>query len=102
VRLGLTKEEFFSLMPRQFVCLQGVLRDRDSELQIMIGALRADLINYSFCRPKEPVRVADLMPWLSRKLPRRAGAPTGRKLNARLRRDIASSVRRLFADAEEA
>ena len=56
IELGLTNEEFTDLTPRQFHALrerqiQGLQRE-----ELMFSRLTAKVINFSQCRPKEPLR----------------------------------------------
>lgn len=70
-------------------------RGQHRELYVLVALLRTDLINFSFCHPKEPVKVSDLLP------PEHGGAalaaaPQRGRLTAKTRGEIANSFRRMM------
>lgn len=88
IRLGLTTEQFLRLTPRQL----RVLADKDWErieqqrehAELLAGMITANTVNYSFCRPKEPKKIADFMPskWV--------------KSTESERQSVANSIRKFF------
>ena len=94
IRMGLSKEEFFSLTPRAFVKMHDVWLDAQRDVHRMIALLRVDMINHSFYRPAKPLELADLMP-----------APGGRppvkkrRLTRKFRCEIADRFRAIFTPA---
>jgi hypothetical protein len=74
------------------------LEQRHESLTVA-ALLRRDVINYSFCRPKEPVKLDDLLPPLPKR--RRSSGARGR-LGRKQREEIAHGFRRFFAAQNEA
>lgn len=96
MRLGLSAEEFFALTPGLFVALREEWLKSQWERAQLVALLRTDVINFSMGRPKDPVKVTDLLPaWRSQ---RSAGAGRGPvRLDKEGRREIADSFRRAMA-----
>jgi hypothetical protein len=61
MRLGVTEDEFFAMTPRYFVALRRAWEQREWEKQRNIALLRVDLINGGMTRPKEPVKLEDVL-----------------------------------------
>lgn len=95
--LGLPEEDFWPLTPRKLDALLSRHQDAQKREEILLAALRCDIINFSFSHPKEPIQVKDLV-----RLPRKertGGRP--RRINQKNREEIANSLRRLFAGTAE-
>lgn len=60
--LRIAECEFWKLTPHKLEVLLDHFRKHLRREQILLGVLRADLINHSACRPKRPVGVKDLVP----------------------------------------
>jgi len=89
---GLSKKEFFRLLPRQLAQMQDHWIAGRRERHMLIAMLQRDLINYSFYRPKQLVTLGDLIgPDPSRK----PKAP-GRRMTAGRRANVAKQIRGLF------
>lgn len=79
-----------------------MLREWRGERRYQMEALalvRRDLINFSFCRPKEPVSVDDLLP-PDEEAPA-ATRPRRYRMTAGKRQEIVGGVRRLFESLRE-
>ena len=96
--MGLAQDDFLDLTPRQLDEIVRAWRLAKREQFAMLAALRADVINSGFFRPKEPVKPIDLMP--REDLPA-IEKPCRRRMTARLRREIASATRRMFMAMSE-
>jgi hypothetical protein len=91
MRLGLSKSEFFAMVPRLFIELRKQWREGQREKLTMLAALRKDIINFSFNRPKEPVTMEDLLPSEHHDPPKR------KRMTARRREQVADRIRARMA-----
>lgn len=82
------------MTPRQLMALRHEYESEAAERRVLVAMLQRDLINFSFCRPKEPVRLEDLLP--AGLLGARARAPRTR-LTRRRARAIVASIEAFFA-----
>lgn len=92
--LALSDAQFWRLTPRKLDALLKRKKVAAEETELLFGQLTAAVINFSMCHPKEPIKIADCMP-------SRIGKPSGRgttdhyrKLDKKMRQEIADSVRR--------
>jgi len=91
--LKLKKGEFYALTPRLLWKLRcSWLSERYEQWQLM-ALLRMDVINYSVCRPKEPVVLDDLLPSAALPSALRCNRVT-QKVNRKTRNEIANAWRR--------
>lgn len=106
VRLGLTTEQFFRLTPRQLRVLADQDRERiESErehAELLAGMITANTVNHSFCRPKEPKKIADFMPskWVkSKESERQSVADSIRKFfNRKMAKQAAQAAKGILPD----
>jgi hypothetical protein len=94
MRMGLSKDEFFSLTPRLFRELRKQYLGHERESYTMLALLRLDVINFSYRAPKDRITLDDLLP------PEIEPAePVKRaRMTAKRRAMIADGIRRLFAN----
>jgi hypothetical protein len=97
VRLGLSKEEFFSLTPRLFAMLCKQYAAVRRETHTLVALLRTDIINFSQIHPRERILLDDLLP------PENDDRPSTlpRRLSAKRRQRIADGIRAMFAHCVE-
>jgi hypothetical protein len=94
MRMGLSKEEFFSLTPRLFAELVRQYRRGQRETHTLLALLRLDVINFSYRAPRERITLDDLLP------PDADEQPVKRpRLTEKRRQYIAEGFRRFFANA---
>ena len=91
IRLGMSKREFFSLMPQEFADFRKEWLAGRREAQTMLALLRTDIINFSMNRPKRLVRVEDLLP---PEPGERRAAP--RRMSPKRRQAVANRIRSVF------
>lgn len=98
VRLRLSKREFYGLTPRLFFKLHAAYLDERREMHRLAALIRVDMINHSVRAPRKPIELEDLMPAPAGMPTARPAARSGRprRLNKKLRQEIADSVRRMF------
>jgi len=98
LRLGISDEEFYRLSPRQFAALWGGWERKEREDLRRIALLRMDLINFSFCRPKKPITLGDLLPG---EIDAAEAEPVRRhRMTRKLRQEIANSFRSMAVLAQ--
>jgi len=61
IRLGLSKDEFFSLTPSMFWKMQESWKKGQRDQLRLVSLLRMDVINCSMRAPKEPIQLRDLL-----------------------------------------
>jgi hypothetical protein len=93
MRMGLSKEEFFSLTPRLFTELARQYRRGQRETHTMLALLRLDVINFSYRAPKDRITLDDLLPADLDEMPVKRP-----RLTQKRRQQIADGFRRLFAN----
>lgn len=64
------------------------------EREALLTLLRLDVINFSFARPKEPVKFDDLMPDLKASKP---GPAKRKRMTTKRRQAVAEQIRRFIA-----
>jgi hypothetical protein len=62
IDLGLATEEFYALTGRQLDALMRRHLRQVEDGEFMLAQLTAYVVNFSMCRPKEPVAIKDFMP----------------------------------------
>lgn len=100
VCLGLSAEEFYALTPALFAEMAAELRSQRRREEAMLAALRCDVINYSFYRPKEILEPRELLP-PERSAPAATGGAAPRMTRQR-RRAVAEGCRAIFGALAEA
>jgi hypothetical protein len=90
VRMGMSKREFFTLMPQEFVDFRKEWLAVRRETQTMLALLRTDVINFSMSPPKRRVRVEDLLPSEPGK------QEPIRRLSPKRRQAVANRIRSVF------
>lgn len=60
--LRISEAEFWKLTPRALEALLARNKEALYREQTLLAILRRDLINFSFCRPKKPVELDQLLP----------------------------------------
>ena len=95
--MGLSADEFFALTPRLFLEMRRQWDGARRHEWTLLALLRHDIINFSFCRPKEPVKLEDLLPGEGA-LARAPVAGHGRpaRMTRTRRRTVAEGCRAIF------
>jgi hypothetical protein len=100
--LGLSKEEFYQLNPRQLDALIKRKEQEDADKQFLFAQLTSAVINFSMCHPTEPTKPADFMPseWL--KIKGRKKDSKQRKVRVTRKRalQVNDELRNLFSGFE--
>jgi hypothetical protein len=99
LRLGISDDEFYRLSPRQFVALWRGWELKEREDLRRIALLRMDVINFSFCRPKKPITLSDLLPGEAQT---QRAEPSRPRMTRKLRQEIANSWRAIATVAAPA
>jgi hypothetical protein len=60
--LGLSEGDFWRLTGRQLSALMRRLKAGKDREHMLVGIIASTTANFSMCRPKEPLTVADFMP----------------------------------------
>lgn len=89
--LGLSKEEFYLLQPRQLDALIKRNTDRLEDQEYMLGQLTATVVNFSMCHPKTPSSAADFMPSQIRK--KMVAQPEKRRTHQQIADEIRATMR---------
>jgi hypothetical protein len=84
------------MTPRQFHALRKRFEQEQQHKELLSAMVAANVVNYSIAHPEKPVHPRDFMPsqWNQE-----ARKPKVQRLTARRRKDIASSLRNMFAAA---
>lgn len=92
--LRLTPSQFYALTPRQYHALMQ-RRERETEhAEFMAAQIAAQVVNFSMCHPKDPVRPRDFMPSQAGKEPPK---PKRVRITKALQKRITANVREGFA-----
>lgn len=82
------------MTPRMLAIMRKIWLGERADLARMVAVLRTDIINFSMCRPKEPVKLSDLF-----SEPGKAPENPGKKrMTAKAREEIAGSWRRFMGE----
>jgi hypothetical protein len=101
VHLGITAAEFYAMTPRYFAAVRRAWERKEWEQHRSVALLRMDLINFSMSRPKEPVKLDDLLHPLPEAVerPRSLAEGSGRpvRMTPWRRREVADNWRRFMS-----
>jgi hypothetical protein len=62
VQLGLSKDEFFELTPREFVALKKQHEYKTRHTELLTAIIATSIVNTGMCRPEKPLPFSHFMP----------------------------------------